>query len=348
MAFFPWKSLPAAALLFGQAVAAPPELDWRQLPPLPDPCGFASPFAGQAGDACIVAGGANFPDRQLWDGGSKVWHDRIFALRPDGAGWRIVGRLPGPRAYGVSASIPDGLACIGGSDEKRHYADAFVLRWEKDAVERLEFPPLPIPIAMAAGTRVGDVIYVAGGLSTPDSKEPLTSFFALDLRDLADGWKKLPSWPGSGRFQAVAASVGGWFYLFSGLRYEPSADGKPALVYLKDAFRYSPSAGWEKLPDLPYPVAAGASPAPTGKSGIYLLGGVDGAGAGKSPREFFHVPQRIQFYDPAAAVWHDAGFAPVGRVCVSASFWGDRWVLPSGERSAGVRSPEVWSLRLPD
>ena len=341
------KRLAAAVLLLDQGRSAAAEIDWRQLPPLPDPQGFASPFAGVAGGALILAGGANFSDRQIWDGGAKVWHDRIFALEPGHDEWRVVGRLPSPLAYGVSATFGDGVVCVGGSDEKRHYAEAFVLGYEKGAVVRRRLPELPLPVALAAGAIAGEVIYIAGGLSEPGSREALGSFFALDLKNPAAGWETLPSWPGPGRFQPVAASADGYFYLCSGLRYETSADNGKSLVYLKDAFRYSPAKGWEKLADLPHAAAAAASPAPAGPSGVFIIGGVDGRGAGQSPRDFVQVPQRIQAYDPAAAVWRDAGRAPVGRVCISTAFWEKRWVLPSGERSPGIRSPEVWSLRLP-
>src|SRR5918993_2565532 len=58
---------------------------WSSLPPLPDPIGFAGPYAGVSNGALLVAGGANFPDGPPWEGKPKVWHDRIFLLTaPDG------------------------------------------------------------------------------------------------------------------------------------------------------------------------------------------------------------------------------------------------------------------------
>ncbi|MFO0044239.1 MAG: galactose oxidase, partial [Armatimonadota bacterium] len=52
---------------------------WKQLPPLPDPEGFAAPFAGMSHNQLLVAGGANFPDKRPWEGGTKVWYDKVFA-----------------------------------------------------------------------------------------------------------------------------------------------------------------------------------------------------------------------------------------------------------------------------
>lgn len=98
-------------------------LSWRQLPPIPDPLGIAAPFAGVAGGALLVAGGANFPDKMPWEGGKKVWHDRIWLLEKPGGAWREVGKLPRPLAYGVSVTAADGMVCAGGSDFTKHYAD---------------------------------------------------------------------------------------------------------------------------------------------------------------------------------------------------------------------------------
>src|SRR4051794_13907380 len=56
--------------------AAP--LVWRPLPDLPDPLGLAGAFAGVSSGALLVAGGANFPNGMPWDGGAKVWQDRVW------------------------------------------------------------------------------------------------------------------------------------------------------------------------------------------------------------------------------------------------------------------------------
>jgi hypothetical protein len=188
---------------------------------------------------------------------------------------------------------------------------------------------------------------MAGGLESPASKDPLGVFLAFDLGKPEAGWRKLPSWPGPGRFQAVAAAGPDTFYLFSGLRYETEGKSEPKLAYLRDAYRYSEKTGWEKLPDLPYPAVAAAAPAPVIAGEILLVGGVDGSGVGKRPQDFHQVPRRIQAYSIRDNLWSERGNAPVGRVCVSAVAWEERWILPSGERSPGVRSPEVWAIEPP-
>lgn len=324
--------------------AAADDISWRQLPPLPDPCGFASPFVGTAGKTLFVAGGANFPGPQMWEGGVKTWHDRVFALTAGANAWKLVGKLPAPGAYGVTISLDEGLLLIGGGDDQRCSAETRLMTSQNDRVQFKSLPALPHPVAMAAGARVGNFVYLAGGVERPDQKRRLTTFYVLDLSRMASGWRSLPSWPGPGRSQAVAAAAGGYFYLFSGIDGE---EGEPE-IYLSDAYRYLPGGTWERLPDLPHAAAAAASPAPVaGNAMILLVGGVDGSDGGTRPQDFRATPQRIQRYDTDSREWADAGNAPVGRVCVSTTQWAGAWVLPTGERSAGVRSPEVWQATFP-
>lgn len=334
-----------AALMIGPAHLSADDttLNWRQLPPLPDPHGFAAPYVGASNGAVLLAGGANFPDRQLWNGGRKVWHDSVFVLERNAAAWRVGGRLPLPLGYGVAVTTENGVLCAGGGNATAHYAEVMLLCWDGQTLRITPLPSLPQPIAFAAGARAGNIVYVAGGLASPDAAEELGSFYSLDLDNPEAGWTELPSWPGPGRSQAVAAAVGDDFYLFSGLRHDVT-NSERRLVYLRDAYRYSPDSGWVRLSDLPCPAAAAATPAPTADGDILIIGGVDGSGVGKRPQEFYPASQRIQKFSTAENRWVEAGNAPVGRVCVATTKLDKAWILPSGERSAGVRSPEVWSV----
>ncbi len=334
----------ALGLIPTLAVASAAEINWRQAPSLPDPVGFASPFAGVAGGDLLVAGGANFPDQPMWAGGVKTWHDRVFVLKAGAGQWEQAGRLPGPLGYGLSVTTEEGVLCAGGSDSAQHHSEVFLLQWREGRLARRPLPALPLPIALATGARVGHMVYLAGGLEAPASREALAVFLAFDLHQPEAGWRQLPSWPGPGRFQAIAAVGADAFYLFSGLRYEADDKGGSKLVYLRDAYRYSEKSGWEKLPDLPHPAVAAASPAPLIAGEILAIGGVDGSWGDKRPQDLPEAPRRIQAYSIRNNSWSDRGAAPVGRVCVSAVEWAGRWVLPTGERSPGVRSPEVWSF----
>src|SRR4051794_6734931 len=108
---------------------------WEQLPPLPDAIGFAGSFGGVSNGALLVAGGANFPDGGApWTGSVKKWYHKIFVLENAHGSWKEAGKLPMRLGYGVSVSWRDGLVCLGGSNEKGHYADAFILRYKGGSV----------------------------------------------------------------------------------------------------------------------------------------------------------------------------------------------------------------------
>src|SRR5438093_9143223 len=91
--------------------AAEPEqvFRWEKLPPIPDPEGFAAPFAGVSGGALIVAGGANIVGDKWQEPFVKKWYDSVFVLeKPDGQ-WRTGFKLPRPLGYGVSVTADDSI-----------------------------------------------------------------------------------------------------------------------------------------------------------------------------------------------------------------------------------------------
>ncbi len=322
-------------------------LAWSKLPPLPDRQGFAGTYAGVHNGALLVAGGANFPGKAVWEGGTKVWYDAVFVLeKPDGA-WKVAGRLPRPLGYGVSLSTRDGVVCIGGSDAQRHYAEVFVLRWEESVIQRAPLPTLPKSCANFCGAMLGNTIYVAGGIETPGSTNTLKTFWALDLSSLEPRWQELEPWPGPARMLAVAAVQSNAFFLLSGAELTGDAQGRPVRRYLKDAYRYQPGRGWKRIADLPRPVVAAPSPTPSldGFS-LLVLGGDDGSRVNFQPPEKHPgFPTTIFAYQPGADVWEPFGEMPASRVTTPMVRWKELFVMPSGEVRPGVRSPEVWSFR---
>lgn len=323
--------LPSVVLL--AVAAAPPE--WDRLPPLPDANGFAGSFAGVTGRGLVVAGGANFPAKKPWDGGTKVWSDGVYLLDRPAGKWTIAGRLPRTLAYGVSVTHHGGVVCVGGCDSARHYADAFRLEHTAGKVIITPLPPLPRPLAYSCGALVGNSLYVAGGREWPNGPATAAAY-RLDLAAAAPKWEEIAACPGGGRMLAVAASFDGAFWMIGGAA--PLADGT-GRRYLKDVYRYDPGRGWSRMPDLPYSLAAAPSPAPVDETGLFVFGGDDGTDTTARPD---HPGFRRSVLRFDGTTWKAAGEVPAPRVTTPAVAWASGWVVPTGEVRPGVRSPEVW------
>lgn len=324
-------------------------LTWSELAALPDTPGLGGPFVGVHRGVLLVAGGANFPDAPPWEGGSKVWYGDVLALEPDAGAWHQAGQLERPLAYGAAVSTAAGIAILGGSDAERHYAECWMLTWDPTSrtVQRAELPALPISTAFPAATAIADVIYLAAGSDGTDPTALTHAFWALDLsRAEADReWVELPAWPGPPRHKAVAAAQRNGagaeqFYLFSGEIPSRDADGALVYDYRTDAYRFDPRAStWERLSDLPVPVAA-ASAVPIGQSQILVFSGSTGEHVMEpDPRPEF--PRVVRSFHTITDTWTEVGGMPQAVVTAGAVRWQDRIVLATGEVRPGVRTPAV-------
>jgi SSS family solute:Na+ symporter len=337
-----------------QEPSAADRLSWSELPPLPDTSGFGGSFVGAHGGLLVVAGGANFPDAVPWEGGKKAWYSDIHVLGPGEDNWRDGGELDGPLAYGAAVSLPEGIAILGGSDSERHHADCWLLSWDAGSrsVRRTALPSLPVPTAFPAAAALGDVIYLAAGSAGPDPASLTHAFWVLDL-SRPEGerrWEERPPWPGPARHKAVAAvqSGGGttrYFHLFSGEIPTRNAAGGFDYDYRTDAYRFDPrTATWERLGDLPNPIAA-ASAVPIGQSQVLVFSGSTGAHV-KDPDPRPEFPRVVLSYHTITDTWTAAGAMPQAAVTAGVAEWQDRIVIASGEVRPGVRTPAVRAVEL--
>jgi N-acetylneuraminic acid mutarotase len=326
-----------------ESVPVSAALRWESLPPIPDAKGFAGSFVAASGEVLLVAGGANFPDKPPAEGGTKVWHDQVFALVRGSAAWRAAGRLPAPSGYGVSLAVAEGALWLGGGDAKTNSAEVWHVRWEGAQAQFAAWPQLPQPLAMAAGAVVGRTLFIAGGMTRPDAPQAEAGVYALNLDDRAAGWRRLAACPGGPRFLATAAAHEGAFYLFGGARLIAGPDGKTRREWLRDAWRYDARAGWKRLADLPHAVVAAPAPAPVRGGKNLLLGGDDGAQVDVAPAAHRGFPRELLAYDPAHDTWSVAGMLPFGLVTTPLVEWQGRLVVPGGEERPGIRSTAVWA-----
>lgn len=318
-------------------------LRWEKLAPLRDREGFAGSFAGVHNDSLIVAGGANFPDKRPWEGGTKVWYDSVFVLEKATGDWKTGFKLPCPLGYGVSIAHKSGVICIGGSDSRQHRAEVFSMSWSKGKIHFKTLPSLPKPCANMCGALVGNKIYVAGGLETPDATNALQIFWSFDLEKPDAGWRELETWPGRERMLAVVGVLDGAFYLFGGAALQKGADGKLVREWLRDAYCFTPGKGWKRLADLPRAAVAAPSPAPVLGDSLLILGGDDGSQVNTLPIEHRGFPRDVLSYNPKLNAWEKMDEMPFGLVTTPSANWNGRIIIPGGEAKPGIRSTEVWA-----
>ena len=119
--------------------------------------------------------------------------------------------------------------------------------------------------------------------------------------------------------------------------------GKTSREWLRDAYRYTPAAGWKRLADLPRVAVAAPSPAPSVDGRLLVMGGDDGSQVALAPTAHQGFPRDTLAYRPADDTWSRAGDVPFSLVTTTLTVWRGAVVVPGGEARPGVRSARVWS-----
>ena len=344
-------------------------LEWSELPPLPDAVGRAGAFIGVSNDALIVAGGANFPEGRPWDGHEKVWHSDAFVLTSPRAEWvHFKEILPEPLAYGVALQHEGVMLIAGGGNAERHTDQVATLEWDGEALVWRPYATLWKPTAFCCGAIVNGLLVVQGGLESPDSTEPIHDLMFTGLGEQR-GAMSFYRESFQARQLAVAGTWNDHFFLFSGVGLERDESGSLRRVYLKDAWKLDLSLphadsvfdlNWERIADLPRPMAAAPTPAfALGSEHLVLFGGDDGAHYGEDLKDAHPgFPATGFAYDPVLDRWRAAGELPVAPgadstdapsldawspVTTGAVRWGDRFIIATGEARPGVRTPRILS-----
>lgn len=127
--------------------------------------GVSACYAGRIGSTLIMAGGCNFPDKPVAEGGAKRYYHGIYAARiskRDTLRWQKVGDLPAEAAYGVSVSTDDAVVCVGGNNAHKSLTTVIKIRLAggKSAIDTL--PSLPCPMDNFTGALDGSCLLVRG------------------------------------------------------------------------------------------------------------------------------------------------------------------------------------------
>lgn len=325
---------------------------WKLLAPIPDSLGFAGSYAGRLGSGVVYAGGAQFAGGIApWQGGRKVWSDKIYYLpRKDGA-WVQLGHLPRALGYGASASYKGDFFLAGGSDSASHYRQTYRLSLAGGKLTVQQLAELPIPLANAAFAQNENYWYILGGQLGPLSSSASNRVFRLDLSAPSKGWQELPPLPGDGRILAAAAATRNSIYIFSGASLE---NGQRS--YLTDGYTFTGNS-WKKTAALPQPITATANPGiATGDNELLFFSGDDGSLAAldlkdKHPgfsrnvwsylikQDKWTIRDTIPNASPGRVNAPSAAIA--APVTTTAVRWEESILIPGGESRPAVRSNQV-------
>ena len=215
------------AVAFVMGACHEPSLRVEQLQGFPDgekgiEQGVSACYAGVIDDCLIMAGGCNFPEVPVAEGGTKRYYRGIYAARLDGGNvlrWERVGWLPTAAAYGVSVTVPDGVICLGGNNEKTSLRSVFKIRLEDGKAVIDSLPELPVALDNFTGALHDDSLVVSGG----------GQVYALDLDDMMEGWRLVAKTDGV-RLQAVSGFIDREYCVWGG--YSPKTDDQDASLSL--------------------------------------------------------------------------------------------------------------------
>ena len=208
--------------------------------------GVSATFATLIKGKLIVGGGANFPDKLGFEGGSKAFYDEILLYDDAVEEWKVIGHLPSPSAYGVSVPLSNGALWIGGNNAEESLNSTYhISLTPKNEVIIKPFVSLPATMDNFAGCSIGDMVFVAGGIV---NGQPSNSIYCINTKTDTE-WTKLPDFPGIPRVQPVLTSVeqNGALYLYlMGGFFGGNNNLKPAVATYVLRFDAS-SEEWTKV-----------------------------------------------------------------------------------------------------
>ena len=191
---------------------------------------------------------------------NKAWG---LDLKDPTRGWTRLPDFPAiGRQGGVGIVVNGALYGWGGFNytEPFCYADGYRLSKSRDTWRWDSLPPMPSPTGGSAICAIGSKIFVCGAdydaerfyTTTDRSKNEKrlgSRLLVIDTKDLAAGWKRLPECPGTPRWVAAMAAVGGRIYLIGGATGDIPNAGYCTVV---DNWMFDPaSTRWTRLRDLP-------------------------------------------------------------------------------------------------
>mgnify|MGYP003513230938 FL=1 len=331
--------------------------------------GFAGPVTGVYNNILFIAGGANFPTGMPWQGGKKKYYNKVFVYTRTQN--KIVPHkksftLPTNIAYPATCNTPLGVFYAGGENENGISNKAWLMTWDNKTRQPLfkVLPNLIVPLSNAAATLVGNTVYIAGGETSSSASSQL---IALDLNNTTAGWKQVSTLPKLISHTLFLATKNK-LYLVGGRK--KTAQGISDLYSSVYEFNILTNQ-WKEMQPLPYVLSAGTGA--VSKNQLLVFGGDKGETFHKTEmliaainaekdeakkQELIKEKNKLQAqhpgfsneilqYDIKTNTWKPIGKIPFATpVTTTAVKWKTCYIIPSGEIKAGVRSPNILSVKI--
>lgn len=336
--------------------------------------GIAGPVTGIHKGVLFIAGGANFPIAMPWQGGAKKYHATIHIYHAKYGKLKLLAKsfsLPHPVAYAASCNTATGVLYAGGESEKGISDKVWLMIWDEKTEEILfkALPLLPFPVTNAAATIIGNTVYLSGGETALNT---LPQFLSLDLNNTTAGWKKLADIPQPISHTVMTVSLnktGDKIYLCGGRK--KNSNGISTLY--NNVFAYDVTTNrWEEKQEMPYALSAG-----TGimiyADNIMLFGGDNGRTfhkvetliaaintekdetkkqdlilqKNKLQSEHPGFSKEVLLYNIQNDTWEIIGHIPFDTPVTTTAIKLKSCVfIPSGEIRAGVRTPNILTVKI--
>lgn len=220
--------------------------------------------------------------------------------------------LSSARAYAASVVFDDSVIVIGGITVQGISNETFRLKYIEGQLKEEPLPKLPIPLAYAGAAKLGNKVYVCGGITRFDDPKASNKVFVLDVDSLGNNtnWLEIESIPSQGRIQPAVTNLNGELYIFGGRTFTFS-NGNFVTVSLSDAWGYrevpldgTTEIGWRQLESLPEALASSAV-FNSGQAHTVIIGGFAGessfeSGTVKMPME---MSRSVYIYHNITDTW---------------------------------------------
>src|SRR5690606_35495390 len=127
--------------------------------------GLAGPVAGIIGDRLLIAGGANFPEKMPWDGGTKYYAAQAYIYQLGDGALTFLGEseLKEAIAYPGNCSVKQSLYVAGGENQNGAVRSVKKFYIKADMLHEESLPDLPVALTNGSLVFASGKLYFVGG-----------------------------------------------------------------------------------------------------------------------------------------------------------------------------------------